>query len=88
MNSIRVKLFGAFKDYVPEGYLEIQLHGTTTKTQLKMLIVSRLLEMVPHFQARELVIASVLATNEDILQEDDVVNEYRELALLPPVCGG
>lgn len=88
MKVLSVQLFGVFREYVPAEHLEIKINELTTASQLKELIVHHLIDSNPHFQALSLVGESVLATHEEILQDTDLVNEYHNLALLPPVCGG
>lgn len=88
MNEIEIKLFGAFRKYVPSGRIKIQVLNQFTVLQLKEKINSVLQEQVPGFNEPSLVYESALATETEVLNEDALISNQRNLALLPPVCGG
>ncbi len=88
MNEIEIKLFGAFRKYLPSGAIKVQLPDQFTAGQLKEKIKCQLEQQVVGFNESSLVYESALATESEVLTEDALVNDRHNLALLPPVCGG
>lgn len=88
MNEIEIKLFGAFRKYVPSGSIKVQLPEQFTAGQLKEIIKCTLQQRAVGFNESSLVYESVLATESEVLTEDALVSDRHNLALLPPVCGG
>ncbi|MGZ3773868.1 MAG: MoaD/ThiS family protein [Pseudobdellovibrionaceae bacterium] len=88
MKQIKIKLFGAFKKYVPKGNLSLEISEIATVHEVRQLIENKIRHDVPSFQDASLIHESAMASSEDILQETDLVFQYDELAILPPVCGG
>lgn len=79
MKSIQVRLFGAFRNHQQELNLEIEPEATVQ--DLKK-ILSR------HFDDQNLVQASALADEKQILLPEELIGSRTWLAILPPVCGG
>ncbi len=88
MNEIEIKLFGAFRKYVPAGSITVKLPDQLTAGQLKEIIKCELEGQAAGFNEPSLVYESALATDSEVLAEDALVSDRRNLALLPPVCGG
>lgn len=88
MNEIEIKLFGAFRKYVPVGKIKLQIDRQYTAIQLKEKIQETLLLQIPNYTEQSLVFESALATENEVLSEEAIVNGKGNLALLPPVCGG
>jgi hypothetical protein len=88
MKNIEIKLFGAFRKYVPAGKLFLQLEGPSTVRMLKEQIQRQILAQSSDFKGQNLVFESALATESAILSEEEFVRDTSSLALLPPVCGG
>ncbi|MBK9294773.1 MAG: hypothetical protein IPM57_10095 [Oligoflexia bacterium] len=88
MREIEIKLFGAFRNYVPTGMITIKLVDQLTAIQLKQKIQNLLQNQIKGFQDSTLVFESALATETEVLDEGEVINDKSNLALLPPVCGG
>ncbi len=88
MKEIEIKLFGAFKKFIPSGKITVQVSGEITAIELKRKINEVFREQRSDFQESTLVFESALATDSEILQEDVTIDERSSLALLPPVCGG
>lgn len=88
MNEIEIKLFGAFRKFVSSGSIKVQVPSQTTVVQLKEIVNSKLRSQSPDFKDSSLVYESALATEFEVLAEDDMIKDLHHLALLPPVCGG
>lgn len=88
MNEIEIKLFGAFRKYVPSGYLKIQAMDNLTVIEIKEIIKMTLQKQIPGFSEVDLISESALATETEVLSEDMIIDLGHHLALLPPVCGG
>lgn len=88
MTKIKIRLFGAFRKYVPEGIIVIPIDNILTAKELKKNINTYLIENVVGYNESSLVFESAIATDAEIIQDDTVLNNCQNLALLPPVCGG
>ena len=88
MNTIEVKLFGAFKKYIPNGKIQIQVQTGTPISELKNIIEKEIKKQAPQFSDHHLILESALANAEEILSEAAVITNETALAYLPPVCGG
>jgi molybdopterin converting factor small subunit len=88
MNEVEVRLFGAFRKYIPEGRLKITISQSCDVETFKEKIRLRIKESAPGFSDENLISESALANENEILAEDGVVHAGEMLALLPPVCGG
>lgn len=88
MKEIEIKLFGAFRKYVPTGKIVLQLEDISTVKQLKEKVQEKLLAQSSEYKGQNLVFESALATETEILTEEELVGGKICLALLPPVCGG
>ena len=89
-----IQLFGAFRDCEESGQITIELTNGKAVSQIKADILSQLMRSENStIDLESLVSSSVLATANEILGENDVLNLSSmggtfELAILPPVCGG
>ncbi|MCC6278915.1 MAG: hypothetical protein IT289_13460 [Oligoflexia bacterium] len=88
MKTVKVKLFGGFKKFIPSGYLELQVQENCGVNLLKAEIQKHLESHSPEFLGSQLVFDSVLASDVEILNDNESIVECASLALLPPVCGG
>ncbi|NJM09501.1 MAG: hypothetical protein HC883_00950 [Bdellovibrionaceae bacterium] len=88
MKEIEIRLFGAFRKYVPAGRIKLQIDRQYTALELKGKIQEALQAQIPDYTEQSLVFESALATEDEVLSEEAIVNEKCNLALLPPVCGG
>lgn len=88
MKDIEIKLFGAFRKYVPSGMISVSLVEPILVSSLKQHVVKALLEIDPKFQETTLIFESALATESRILNDGELTSGETSLALLPPVCGG
>ncbi len=88
MKEIEIKLFGAFRKYVPTGKIILQIKDISTVKLLKEKVQEKLLEQSLEYKGQNLVFESALATETEILRDEELVDGKTSLALLPPVCGG
>lgn len=85
----RVRLFGRFRKYVgTDTHIEIEQASDLSVAEVKALIASALKLRNPDFADEQLLADSALATEETVLSTTDQVRAGREIAILPPVCGG
>lgn len=87
MRVISVKLFGAFRNVVPDGKIQIEVHETSTIKELRGLLERALVGIRSDFDAR-LISDSAFANEREILSDSEPVVLHKEIAVLPPVCGG
>ena len=64
------------------------IEKNTKIKDVKSALAGALRELNPGFNDTELLSKSVLANNQKIYQDDDVILESATIAILPPVCGG
>lgn len=76
---IHMKLFGGFRKFGESLDLSVPI-GSTVRA-IKAALQEKL-------NGDRLVLDSVLANNDTILRDSDVLNSDAELSILPPVCGG
>ena len=84
VRELRVKLFGAFRQFHREPVLTLEVPPDTTVATLR----DRVAVAFDDADAGRLLKASAFATDRRVLDEDEPVPGDEELALLPPVCGG
>lgn len=88
--EIRVRLFGAFRRWSPDGELRLSAPPGTGAAALRALLLSALERLDAGFDGRALLASSALADETRLLDEgwSVPVGGPVELAILPPVCGG
>lgn len=86
--NVKVLLFGAFRDLSDENPIKLDLPESSTVKDLKTALCARFGAQYPTFDASTLVTHSAIAGDDAVLTDSDSVVSYRELAILPPVCGG
>lgn len=79
MITIHIKFFGAFRKF--GAGIEIDVPANTTILAIKTELQSKL-------NNEKLVLDSVLANDDTVLQDSDILKDNAELSILPPVCGG
>ncbi len=77
--SIHMKLFGAFRKFGES--LDFSMPVGSTIAEVKTALQQKL-------NGEGLVFDSVLANDNSILRDHDVLDKDAELSILPPVCGG
>ncbi|MEN9902350.1 MAG: hypothetical protein RL651_1014 [Pseudomonadota bacterium] len=85
--NISVQLFGAFRRFHPQP-VELSIEKNAKIKEVKSALEDALRKLNPEFNDEELLSKSVLANNQKIYQDDDVIVESVTIAILPPVCGG
>ncbi len=88
MNKIRIRTFGAFRKYFPDGVMTFSIKENESVGEFKARLNQFLIEEVAGFSDAHLVFESAIASGDTILQDTDVIKLDKELSLLPPVCGG
>jgi molybdopterin converting factor small subunit len=78
---VKIKSYGSFR-WIGETF-DLEIPERSTVGQLKTLMSHRL-----QGQDAVLVFDSVLANDQRILSDEDLVNAEENLSILPPVCGG
>lgn len=86
--TLTIKLFGAFRDYVSQPIIEMNLRSGITVRDIKATLDTQLLSQGCAPSISQLIEESVLASNDSIQSADDLIETPGEYALLPPVCGG
>ena len=82
MTMIELRLFGAFRQWEDgRPVMQLEIDENATAQDVKNLLYS-------HFSDRNLIEESVIADEKMVLQAGDLIGERRNLAILPPVCGG
>lgn len=84
MRDLDVRLFGALRPNGPHPTITVTVGDGATVAALRTALADRL----GSENARALLAASAFATDERVLHEGERVPDVRELAALPPVCGG
>lgn len=87
METVKIKLFGAFQKYIPSAEIEINVNLPMSPKELRSEIYIFLNNLNSNFDDKYLLNESRFATEESLLEETELITE-KKLALLPPVCGG
>lgn len=83
-----VKMFGVLRKFADaEGTLQIMLSEKVTVPKLKTVLAATLAEKFIGFDP-QLIEASAIAADSEILGADAEVVPHAEISVLPPVCGG
>ena len=84
--EVTIRLFGAYRNLQANENIKIKLSPQMTMLDIKQ-------ELKAFFSQKEsfdqsLVDESMLANNQEVLSNDSQLGQCKELAILPPVCGG
>lgn len=91
MNHVKVKVFGAFRNYIPDGVIEVHLPTGISVLDAKNRIALEIRKRAPNFSNDSLIQDSALGNEDGIFSENQTLGQFEQksvLALLPPVCGG
>ncbi len=78
--DIRILLFGVTKEIVGDNTLELKFTGNTAG-ELRS-------HLVRQFQKLKGLNSLLIAVNNEYAEDDTIINEKDEIALIPPVSGG
>lgn len=91
MQSIKlsIKFFGALRQYIENGELNLILPEKMNLFQIRELIITTVRKQHSNFNHDYLFDSAVFANETTILQEKNyLVETDTTIAVLPPVCGG
>jgi molybdopterin synthase sulfur carrier subunit len=91
MLRVEVRLFGAFRKYANGSEVSLEVPRGTTVSALRKHLGEALRRGAASFADQPLLDASVLADDEEILDDAQPLGGGGDrifLAVLPPVCGG
>jgi molybdopterin synthase sulfur carrier subunit len=83
--TLKVKSFAILKEIVGKEQMTLQLprkNEGTTVADLRR----RILELYPEISAKRIPFG--IAVNAEMLDDKSVINDFDEIALLPPISGG
>lgn len=84
--TLKVKSFAILKDIIGTQQIILQLprkqEGIITVAELR----KRILELYPEISAQR--IAMGIAVNAVMANDKSIINDFDEIALLPPISGG
>lgn len=87
LRSLKVRAFGAFRKYIPESELILEVEGEPTVEMVKLKIAEVLALRPGGFPDLALLKDSALATENEVLFPESRISG-NVVAILPPVCGG
>jgi molybdopterin synthase sulfur carrier subunit len=83
--TLKVKSFAILREIIGKEQMTLQLplkDEATTVADLRM----RVLELYPAISAQRIVMA--IAVNAKMANDKSIINDFDEIALLPPISGG
>jgi molybdopterin synthase sulfur carrier subunit len=84
--TLKVKSFAILREIVGTHQMTLQLprknEGTTTVADLRI----RILELYPEISAQRIPMG--VAVNSKMANDKSIINDFDEIALLPPISGG
>ncbi len=84
--EITLQLFGAFR---PLGKrLSLSLPDGAVVSDIRKALLVKIHDIDNNFNKTELIDSSRFANDDEILDEESLINELDNLAILPPVSGG
>ncbi len=83
--TLRVKSFAILKDIIGTQQITLQLARKDEGTTVADLRI-RILELYPEISTQR--IAMGIAVNAKMANDKSVINDFDEIALLPPISGG
>jgi molybdopterin synthase sulfur carrier subunit len=83
--TLRIKLFAILREIVGREQMTLQFLRKDEETSVANLR-KRILELYPEISAQR--IPFTIAVNAKVVDEGQVIDEFDEIALLPPISGG
>ncbi|MBI2601808.1 MAG: MoaD/ThiS family protein [Deltaproteobacteria bacterium] len=87
MIKVKLRLFGRFRSFYSDPFLEIQVPSGSDLTTVKTFLASSLRKIASEFDS-QLLEDAAFADEDTILERDARFSRDCEIAVLPPVCGG
>ncbi len=84
---IELSVFGAFRDFVPEGHMALDVGEGTDVGSVRAAFAAHAAAHWPTFNSG-LLASSAFASEVAVLRDADPVPADGKLAVLPPVSGG
>jgi hypothetical protein len=85
----RLRAFGVLREVAdPEGWIEIPSGNDLSVAELRGILQKSLQERHPGFDAEAILDCAIADENEILPENARIRPGDRELAILPPVCGG
>jgi molybdopterin synthase sulfur carrier subunit len=88
--TLKVKSFSVLRDIIGNEQIIVQLPMTDGERRTRTTTVGdlrrRIHELYPAISARRIVMA--VAVNAKVANDESVLNDFDEIALLPPISGG
>jgi molybdopterin converting factor small subunit len=88
MNSVQIRLFGAFRNYSSESEIVVEIESALSLDQIKAGLLKKLSAVGKEDAIKTLLSQSAVANESRVLGESDLILPGMKLAILPPVCGG
>ena len=82
--AIKIRAFGGIKAAFEQELFEVTLSPKSTASDLKKYLETQIQDA----NKRDLLSKCALANESRILLDTDSVDQEKEVAILPPVCGG
>jgi sulfur-carrier protein len=85
--TLKVKSFAILREIIGKDQVTLQVprkkdKGTTTVADLRI----RILELYPQISAQKIPVG--IAVNSKMVHDKSIINDFDEIALLPPISGG
>ncbi len=87
MAKVTIRLFGAFRNYISDESVSLEIEETTTAREVRKSLENYFIKNAQNFDSK-IIEESMLATDNAVLNLDDKIPVGETLAILPPVCGG
>jgi molybdopterin converting factor small subunit len=88
MNSVQIRLFGAFRNYSNESEITVETDSALSLQEVKAGLLKKLSVSGKEDAIQTLLSQSAVANETRVLGESELVLPGMKLAILPPVCGG
>ena len=87
-SELTLKLFGALRKYGNHSSVTLKLKEGSSVLDLKIELAAKLKELHPEFFDSAILEECAFATEERVLQAQELIPQSPYIAVLPPVCGG
>ena len=84
--TLKVKSFAILREIIGREQMTLQLPRKKDKGTTVADLRIRILELYPEISAQKIPVG--IAVNAKIVHEKSIINDFDEIALLPPISGG